>query len=74
MSCGYVGIDADQVPKEGELEEDKECDTQCIIANSSELNPLWVGCDQCDSWFHTYCLGLQDPDEFIQCENCLMVL
>lgn len=54
-----------------DLEEDHECDADvCDIASTPECNPVWVGCD-CGLWFHVYCLGLNEPDEFFTCDNCI---
>ena len=32
---------------------------------------IWIGCEQCDSWFHVTCLGLDssDPEDYI-CDAC----
>ena len=28
---------------------------------------IWIGCEQCDSWFHATCLGLDpsDPEDIV---------
>ena len=33
---------------------------------------IWIGCEQCDSWFHATCLGLDssDPEDYI-CDSCI---
>ena len=38
----------------------------------SDKEENWIGCDQCDAWFHFACAGIQSgaiPVEFY-CEDC----
>jgi hypothetical protein len=53
-------------------EEDRPCDAEeCIIDNSNDLMPVWIGCD-CGNWFHLYCLELFSPPEQFVCNKCKM--
>jgi len=56
---------------EEEEEEDQDCDAAvCIINQSSEEWPMWVGCE-CGSWIHLFCARLKlDNIENFQCDFC----
>jgi len=47
----------------------------CTACNKKRigLHNQWVGCDKCDQWFHTRCVGLNDktiPDGDWFCSFC----
>jgi len=53
-----------------ELEEDKECDAfTCIISQSDEDFPTWIGCD-CGRWYHLYCVDLKEACDSFLCAFC----
>jgi len=53
-----------------DFEEDRECDAaKCIIAQSMEQHPVWVGCD-CGVWLHCFCAGLEEPTDGFLCDAC----
>ena len=52
------------------IEEDRECDAiHCVIEESGDLTPQWIGCD-CGQWFHLFCLNLTEIDDNFLCYFC----
>ena len=48
------------------LEEDRECDAHtCHISEERGQIFNWIGCDECEKWFHLYCVNLVEPENFI---------
>lgn len=45
---------------------DLECAAmQCIIKDCKYMKIEWVACDNCNDWFHLFCVGFkQAPDNF----------
>ena len=38
----------------------------------TDVEEQWIGCKQCDCWYHFICLGITEaPDNFL-CESCLV--
>ena len=52
----------DQVESSSEEEEEEECSAKkCKVSrgkHAAKKKLIWICCDDCDSWYHTLCVGL----------------
>jgi hypothetical protein len=63
----------DQQPAESSTSASYYCGICGLLFGDSEECEYWIGCEQCDTWFHGECVNITpetEPDKFY-CDICV---
>ena len=43
---------------------------QAVFEEETEESDMWIGCEECDTWFHWTCVGITIEPDTYTCTTC----